>query len=183
MSVGDSYVFPGFLTLVLTQLSFQSHRLFFTCFSRGESWKYVGKKVYLNRVLNSQLLGHESDTLTTEPPRRGCVREMRRCWLSSFFSFSPLFPTLCKSKFIISTSLIYCLQMLSIGSLNPFPNKPWFLRVCSTSPFKTLWEKEKLCMMSNFSFSPRCFYLFGKLSAIFIKFEIVVCLLFHFGRA
>ena len=28
--------------------------------------------------------------------------------------------------------------------INPFPNKPWFLRVCSSSLFKTLWEKEKL---------------------------------------
>ena len=30
MAVGDAYVFPGFLTLVLTQLSFQSHRLLFS---------------------------------------------------------------------------------------------------------------------------------------------------------
>ena len=27
---------------------------------------------------------------------------------------------------------------------DPFPNKPWFLHVCSTSLLKTLWEKEKL---------------------------------------
>ena len=26
--------------------------------------------------------------------------------------------------------------------INPFPNKPWFLRVCSKSLLKTLWEKE-----------------------------------------
>ena len=37
--------------------------------------------------------------------------------------------------------------------LNPFPNKPWFLRVCSISLLKTLWEKEKLLVTSNFSFS------------------------------
>ena len=36
---------------------------------------------------------------------------------------------------------------------NPFSNKPWFLRVCSTSLLKTLWEKEKLLVKSNFSFS------------------------------
>ena len=41
---------------------------------------------------------------------------------------------------------------------NPFPKKPWFLRVCSTSLLKTFWE----------------------LSAIFIKFEIVVCKHFQF---
>ena len=68
----NKHVFPGFLTPVLTQLSFQSHRLFFfTCFSRGERRKYTGKKVCLNRLLNSQPPGHESDTLTTEPPGRG----------------------------------------------------------------------------------------------------------------
>ena len=66
--------------------------------------------------------------------------------------------------------------------LNPFPNKPWFLRVCSTSLLKTLWEKEKLLITSNFSFSHSVFYLFRTLSAIFIKNEIVVCKLFQFGR-
>ena len=34
-----------------------------------------------------------------------------------------------------------CVRTLT---LNPFPNKPWFVRVCSTSLLKTLWEKEKL---------------------------------------
>ena len=41
--------------------------------------------------------------------------------------------------------------------VNPFQNKPWFLRVCSTSLLKTLWEKEKLLVTSNFSFSPQRF--------------------------
>ena len=59
--------------------------------------------------------------------------------------------------------------------INPFPNKPWFLRVCSTSLLKTLWEKEKLLVMSNFSFSHNVFYPYGEPSAIFIKFEIVIC--------
>ena len=39
MAVGDAHVFPGFLTPVLTQLSFQSHRLLFSHASaevRGE---------------------------------------------------------------------------------------------------------------------------------------------------
>ena len=60
------------------------------------------------------------------------------------------------------------------NNLNPLPNKPWFLRVCSISLMKTLWEKEKLLVTSNFSFSHIVFYPFGELSAIFIKFEIVV---------
>ena len=33
---------------------------------------------------------------------------------------------------------------LDLQSFNPFPNKPWFLRVCSMRLLKTLWEKEKL---------------------------------------
>ena len=70
---------------------------------------------------------------------------------------------------------------IRIEHFNPFPNKPWFLRVSSTSLLKTLWEKEKLLVMSNFSFAQSVFYLFGKLSAIFIKFEIVICKLFQFG--
>ena len=70
----------------------------------------------------------------------------------------------------------------TITTFNPFPNKPWFLRVCWTSLLKTLWEKKKLLVTSNFSFSHSVFYPFGKLSAIFIKFEIVVCKLFQFGR-
>ena len=52
---------------------------------------------------------------------------------------------------------------------NPFRNKPWFLHVCSRSLLKTQWEKEKLLVMSNFSFSHSVFYTFGELSAIFIN--------------
>ena len=59
--------------------------------------------------------------------------------------------------------------------INPFPNKPWFLRVCSISVLKTLWGKEKLLVTSNFSFSRSVFYMFLEFSAISIKFEIVVC--------
>ena len=54
------------------------------------------------------------------------------------------------------------------GSFYPFSNKPWFLRVCSTSLLKTLGKR------FNFSFSRSVFYLFGGLSSIFIKFEIVI---------
>ena len=37
--------------------------------------------------------------------------------------------------------------------INTFPNKPWFLPVCSTSLLKTLWVREKLLVTNNFSFS------------------------------
>ena len=68
-----------------------------------------------------------------------------------------------------------------IFGINPFPNKPWFLRVCSTSLLKTLWENEKLLVMSNFSFSHIVFYPFRELSIILIEFEIVVCKPLQFG--
>ena len=58
---------------------------------------------------------------------------------------------------------------------NPLPNKPWFLCVCSTSLLKRVREKEKLHVTSAFSFSHSVFYLFGELSAIFIKLRIIVC--------
>ena len=66
---------------------------------------------------------------------------------------------------------------------NPFSNKPWFLRVCNTILLKTLWEKEKLLVMSNFPFFQSTFYPSVELYAIFIKFEIAICKPFQFGSA
>ena len=47
----------------------------------------------------------------------------------------------------------YYLMPFAGHNINTFPNKPWFSRVCSTGHLKTLWEKEKLLVKSNFSFS------------------------------
>ena len=72
MAVGDAYVFPSFLTPVLTQLFFpKPMTTFLTCFCRGEGQKLAGKKSRLNRGSNLQPPGNESDTLTTELPGRG----------------------------------------------------------------------------------------------------------------
>ena len=49
-----------------------------------------------------------------------------------------------------------------VGFFNPFPNNPWFLRVCSTSLLKTLWEKEKLLVTSKFLLFPKCFLTFSR---------------------
>ena len=74
MAVGKAYVFPGFLTPVLTQLFFpKPPTTFLTCFCRGERRKYAGKKSRLNRGSNSQPTGHESHTLTTEPHGWGLI--------------------------------------------------------------------------------------------------------------
>ena len=35
--------------------------------------------------------------------------------------------------------------------LNPFPNKPWFLRICSARLLKTLWEKGEIARNEQFS--------------------------------
>ena len=83
-----------------------------------------------------------------------------------------------KSSRINYHKIIIFFFFLLWGSLNPFPNKPWFLHVRRKSLLKTLWEKEKLLVSSNFSFSRSVFYLFGELSVIFMKLEIVVCKLF-----
>ena len=68
----------------------------------------------------------------------------------------------------------------------PFPkeNPGFHVLASSTSLLNTLWQKDKLLVRSNFSFSYSVFYSFRELSAIFffIKFEIVVCKLFQFGR-
>ena len=69
--IWTTYVFPGFLKLVLIQLFFpKPQTIFLTCFCRGERRKYARKKVRLNWRSNSQPPGHESDRLTTEPPVR-----------------------------------------------------------------------------------------------------------------
>ena len=73
--------------------------------------------------------------------------------------------------------------MLAAGiEINPFPNKPLFLLICSRGLLKTLWLKEKLLVTSNFLFSHSVFYPHGELSAIFIKFKIVVCKLCQLER-
>ena len=89
-----------------------------------------------------------------------------------------------KSLFINQLGILshVVLKALHKSYLNPFPNKPLFIRVCSSSLLKTLWEKEKLLVTSNFSFSHTIFSPLGKLSAIFVKYEIVVYKLCQFGR-
>ena len=76
----------------------------------------------------------------------------------------------------------YFAKIVICKSVNPFLNNPWFLHVCSTSLLKTLWKKEKLLVRSNIAFSNSVFYHFSELSAVLIKFEIVVCKVFQFGR-
>ena len=90
MAVDDAYVFPGFLTPLLTQLFFpMPPTTFLTCFCRGERRKNAGKKSRLNWGSNSQSPDHESDTLTTVPPGLGEKSvEKEKMLGSSIFFFS-----------------------------------------------------------------------------------------------
>ena len=63
----------------------------------------------------------------------------------------------------------------------PLAKQAWFLRVCNTGSMETRWEKEKLLLTTNFSFSHSVFHRFGEPPVIFIKLEIVACKLFQFG--
>ena len=83
-----------------------------------------------------------------------------------------------KMNYLGHTEIVICKYF----QFNPFPHNNTFWGLWETSLLKTLWEKEKLLITSNFSFSYSVFYLFGKPSSIFVKFEIVVCKLFQFGR-
>ena len=94
MAVGDAYVFPGFLTPVITQLFFpKPPTTFLTCFCRGERQKCAEKKVRLNQGLNSQPPDHESETLTTEImslKRSPLSHPGRAYYLSKCIIFDPI---------------------------------------------------------------------------------------------
>ena len=62
---------------------------------------------------------------------------------------------------------------------------PGFYMSALKSLLKTLWEKEKSLVMSNFSFTHSVFYTFGELSTIFTKFQncrLQSLSIFQFGR-
>ena len=51
-------------------------------------------------------------------------------------------------------------ELLS-DSFNPFPNKPWFLRVCCTTLLKTLGKRE-IAHNEQFLLFPQCFLPFRR---------------------
>ena len=60
----------------------------------------------------------------------------------------------------------YITCYITIQTFKPFPNKFWFLHVCSKSLLITLWEREKLLIWSNFNFS-QCFLPFWRICCHF----------------
>ena len=77
------------------------------------------------------------------------------------------------NMFITAKSVSPLCKLRPLNSaLTPFPfqKKHCFLNVCSTSLLKTLWEKEKFLITSNFFFYHSVLWPFGEFSATFIKF-------------
>ena len=78
---------------------------------------------------------------------------------STYFNkFSPVSSNLnlmSANSFTLDESKICCFERV-----NPFPHNDTFRRPWETSLLKTLWEKEKLLVTSNFSFSHSVFYPF-----------------------
>ena len=110
-----------------------------------------------------------------------------------FISFHVLFPFLNQAHFTFWKYFQYrtfCQEWTNfqneeidyLSHHHPFPNKPWFLHVCSTSFLKIMWKKEKLLVMSNFSFFHNIFYPFNEIYSISIEFEINICKLFQFRK-
>ena len=104
MVVSDAHVFPGFLTTVLTQLSFQNQpTTFSTCFNRGESRKYsTGYQTHNHQVMSLTRLPLSKDELIlwTLLWERGLLKrcgKRRKCWKPAF-SFSTMFSTLLQTN-------------------------------------------------------------------------------------
>ena len=59
---------------------------------------------------------------------------------------------ICKLKYHVMQGILHLTDVLTF-----FPNKPWFLHVCSRSLFKNTVEKEKIVRNEQFLLFPKCF--------------------------
>ena len=103
--------------------------------------------------------------------RKHCGKR-RKCWLPAFSPFPTLFSK--RLPFQGRWKSGSCGKGLThFHTVMPFdaPGK---------QAFSKDWEKEKLLITSNFSFTHSVFYPFRELLAIFIKFKIIVCRPFQF---
>ena len=96
--------------------------------------------------------------------------EMVSQWAIFSFSYSVFYPSVELSAIFIIPKIVIC-KLFNFLS----PGFTCLLYKC----LKTEWEKEKLLVLNNFSFSNIVFYPSIELSAIFIKSKIVVCKLFN----
>ena len=122
----------------LNNFSFQSHDYaFLTCFCRGERRKYAGKKVRLNRGSNSQPPGHESVTLTTEPPGWGSIFQMSSSFSRNADELKLLRVT--RTGFELVKWMDFCCQKL-LTDQRRVQSKIW-LHVCAGWSCSTLSAK------------------------------------------
>ena len=134
--------YPSWRTLL--HFSLNSELLSVNSFSFEGSF---GKGLTFSLKISDSSILMESTDEETDPHfsidryfLESCCGKRGKCWTQAFFPFPK------------------CL--LFKGCFKPFPNKPWFLRVCSIGLFKTLWENETLIVTSNFSFSHSVFKTF-----------------------
>ena len=78
------------------------------------------------------------------------------CWIQIYKILEKNTKTVLQNGWWIRTQGAYLATII-----NQFPHNDTFWRLWDTSRLKTLWEKEKLLVTSNFSFSHSVFYLFG----------------------
>ena len=81
---------------------------------------------------------------------------------------------------MLTWSFFTILDIRTFWCINPFTNKPWFLRVCGANLLKTLGKAE-IARNEQFLLFPLCFPPVWRTSCHFHQFEIMVCKLFQFG--
>ena len=88
MAVGETHVFPGFLTPVLTQISFKSHRLLFSHASAKARGENMLERNFA--LTGSQTHNHQVMSLTRSPlsDLDGAKAFGKHCWNSFVFVVS-----------------------------------------------------------------------------------------------
>ena len=117
--------------------------------------------------------------------------EKGKCWKPAFSPYTTMFSTLPKANFsftvtfILSSAIAFHFHYSSIllfGKELTFSRSGPCFNVSVVQVFlKTVWEKEKLLLMSNFSFSHIIFSMLMANSPPFSSNVIVVCKTFQFG--
>ena len=130
MAVGDVHVFPGFFTPLLTQLSFQSHRLLFSHASEVRAENTPERKLASTgyRTYNHQAMNLTRSPVTTEPPKLGLfltkqslvLMTMKRRPLKTFEAKEEM----SGEKQSLNFPRCFLQYQRQISSCNPFPNKP-----------------------------------------------------------
>ena len=93
MAVGDEYVFPGFLTPVLTQLFFQSHRLLFSHASvevRGENTPERKVASTGDRTHNHQVMSPTRSPLSHPGGGYNCGPIIMLLWSQQLCDYGPI---------------------------------------------------------------------------------------------